>query len=77
MAGVVLKVIDTYTAEIEMIDSGDIIRVDQTHCETVLPVGAPPQTSAIGATRGPNGWWRGWFLVMWARPSPLAAASGW
>ena len=37
-AGVVLKVIDKYTGEIEMLDSGDVIRVDQAHCETVLPV---------------------------------------
>jgi len=51
VAGVVLKVIDTYTAEIEMVDSGDIIRVDQTHCETVLPVGAQRRTSANSSQR--------------------------
>ena len=38
--GVVVKVIDKYMAEIEMIDTGDVIRVDQAHCETVLPVRA-------------------------------------
>ena len=37
-AGVVLDVIDKYVAEIDMLDSGDVIRVDQANCETVLPV---------------------------------------
>jgi hypothetical protein len=36
--GVVVRVIDRYVGEVEMLDDGDVVRVDQTHCETVLPV---------------------------------------
>lgn len=35
--GKILKVIDTCIAEIEMLDSGDIVRVDQQELETVIP----------------------------------------
>ena len=35
--GVIKKLIDAYIAEIEMIGSGDIVRVDQAELETVLP----------------------------------------
>lgn len=35
--GRILKVIDTYVAEIEMLDSGDVVRVDQQELETVIP----------------------------------------
>jgi DNA/RNA-binding protein KIN17 len=36
--GVVLKVIDTYVAELRMLDSGVKVRVDQAELETVIPV---------------------------------------
>jgi len=36
--GVVKEVHNKYVGEIEMFDSGDTIKVDQTHCETVIPV---------------------------------------
>ena len=35
--GVIKKLIDAYIAEIEMIGTGDIVRVDQAELETVLP----------------------------------------
>jgi DNA/RNA-binding protein KIN17 len=35
--GTVLRVIDSYIAEIEMSGSGDIVRVDQAELETVIP----------------------------------------
>lgn len=38
LKGVIKQVHDTYLAEIEMLDSGDIIKIDQTFCETVIPV---------------------------------------
>lgn len=36
--GVVLKVIDTFVAELRMLDSGVKVRVDQAELETVIPV---------------------------------------
>jgi len=35
--GVVTEVIDRYGAKVKMIDSGDKLRLDQTHLETVIP----------------------------------------
>lgn len=35
--GVVKEVIDKYTAVVKMIDSGDKLKLDQTHLETVIP----------------------------------------
>ena len=35
--GEVLRVIDRYVAEISMLDSGDVVRVDQQELETVIP----------------------------------------
>ena len=35
--GTVLRVLDTYIAEIEVIGSGDVVRVDQAELETVVP----------------------------------------
>jgi DNA/RNA-binding protein KIN17 len=37
MQGVVEKVIDRYVGEISMLDSGDVLRVDQAQLETVIP----------------------------------------
>jgi len=38
MKGVVRQVHDKYVGEIEMLDSGDVIKIDQNFCETVIPV---------------------------------------
>ncbi|KAK2105524.1 hypothetical protein P7K49_015038 [Saguinus oedipus] len=35
--GIVKEVIDKYTAVVKMIDSGDRLKLDQTHLETVIP----------------------------------------
>jgi DNA/RNA-binding protein KIN17 len=35
--GVVLNVIDDYTGEIEMLDTKDVLRIDQSDLETVIP----------------------------------------
>jgi DNA/RNA-binding protein KIN17 len=35
--GVIINVHDDYVAEIEVVDSGDVIRLDQTFLETVIP----------------------------------------
>jgi len=53
--GKVLRVIDKYVGEIEMLESGDIIRVDQAQLETVIP---PPGGSVLvvnGVYRGCHG----------------------
>lgn len=33
--GIVVSVVDTYVAEVEMSDSGDVLRIDQAELETV------------------------------------------
>lgn len=35
--GVVLEVIDRYSGKIKLLDSGDKVKLDQAHCETVIP----------------------------------------
>jgi hypothetical protein len=35
--GVVEKVVDRFVGEVAMLDSGDVLRVDQAQLETVLP----------------------------------------
>ena len=35
--GKVLECKDCYTAVVEMLESGDIIKIDQAHLETVIP----------------------------------------
>jgi DNA/RNA-binding protein KIN17 len=42
LAGVIEEVINTYVAQIKMIESGDILRLDQTQLETVIPVSFIP-----------------------------------
>lgn len=37
MQGVVEKVLDRYVGEVCMLDSGDVLRVDQAQLETVIP----------------------------------------
>jgi len=50
--GVVKQVHDLYVGEIEMLDSGDTIKVDQNYCETVIP-------GIGGRVRIVNGGYRG------------------
>jgi len=50
--GVVKQVHDQYVGEIEMIESADIIKIDQTYCETVIP-------GVGGRVRIVNGGYRG------------------
>lgn len=35
--GVIMEVKDKYTAYVKMLDSGEKLKLDQTHLETVLP----------------------------------------
>ncbi|KNC77544.1 hypothetical protein SARC_09994, partial [Sphaeroforma arctica JP610] len=40
--GEIVRVIDSYIAEVEMLDSGDVLKLDQAHLETVIPkIGGP------------------------------------
>ena len=50
-----MAVIDRYVGELQMLDSGDILRVDQAELETVLP--APGGTVRVvgGPRRGDRG----------------------
>lgn len=50
--GVVVRMQDKYVGEIKMLDSGDVLRLDQEHCETVIP-------AVGGAVRFVNGPHRG------------------
>ena len=66
--GVVKELIDDYTAEVKMIDGGesknldgdftygyglgDVLRLDQVHCETVIPAIGKPMLIVNGAYRG-------------------------
>lgn len=36
--GVVLEVIDRYSGKIKLLDSGEKVKLDQAHCETVIPL---------------------------------------
>uniref|UniRef100_A0A2K6NRT9 DNA/RNA-binding protein KIN17 n=1 Tax=Rhinopithecus roxellana TaxID=61622 RepID=A0A2K6NRT9_RHIRO len=53
--GIVKEVIDKYTAVVKMIDSGDKLKLDQSHLETVIP--APGKTMLVlnGGYRGNEG----------------------
>jgi hypothetical protein len=53
--GVVDKVIGKYVGEICMLDSGDVIRIDQAELETVLPAPGNPVLVVNGAYRGTRG----------------------
>jgi hypothetical protein len=35
--GVVTRMVDKFVAEIDMVESGDVVRVDQAELETVIP----------------------------------------
>lgn len=55
MQGVVDKVIGKYVGEICMLDSGDVIRIDQAELETVLPSPGGRVLVVNGAYRGTKG----------------------
>ena len=50
--GVVVRLVDNYVGEIRMLDSGDILRLDQEHCETVIPNVGGKVLIVNGAYRG-------------------------
>ncbi|XP_059119494.1 DNA/RNA-binding protein KIN17 isoform X2 [Peromyscus eremicus] len=53
--GVVKEVIDRYTAVVKMIDSGDRLKLDQTHLETVIPAPGKRILVLNGGYRGNEG----------------------
>ena len=50
--GAVTRLIDRYVAEVTLVDSGDVIRVDQAQLETVLPAPGGMVRIVRGAHRG-------------------------
>uniref|UniRef100_A0A8C2R2I5 DNA/RNA-binding protein KIN17 n=1 Tax=Capra hircus TaxID=9925 RepID=A0A8C2R2I5_CAPHI len=53
--GIVKEVIDKYTAVVKMIDSGDKLKLDQTHLETVIPAPGKRILVLNGGYRGNEG----------------------
>ncbi|NXF93786.1 KIN17 protein, partial [Eubucco bourcierii] len=53
--GVVKEVLDKYTAVVKMIDSGDKLKLDQTHLETVIPAPGKKVMVLNGGYRGNEG----------------------
>uniref|UniRef100_A0A671FKU0 DNA/RNA-binding protein KIN17 n=1 Tax=Rhinolophus ferrumequinum TaxID=59479 RepID=A0A671FKU0_RHIFE len=53
--GIVKEVIDRYTAVVKMIDSGDKLKLDQTHLETVIPAPGKRILVLNGGYRGNEG----------------------
>lgn len=53
--GVVTAVIDGYIGEIEMLGSGDVVRVDQAELETVVPAPGGRVAVVAGPARGAKG----------------------
>ncbi|KAJ8788866.1 hypothetical protein J1605_005162 [Eschrichtius robustus] len=53
--GIVKEVIDNYTAVVKMIDSGDKLKLDQTHLETVIPAPGKRILVLNGGYRGNEG----------------------
>lgn len=49
------KVVDKYVGEISMLDSGDVVRVDQAELETVIPSAGGRVRVVNGAHRGNRG----------------------
>uniref|UniRef100_A0ACB8FLR9 Uncharacterized protein n=1 Tax=Sphaerodactylus townsendi TaxID=933632 RepID=A0ACB8FLR9_9SAUR len=49
---IVKEVIDKYTAVVRMIDSGDKLKLDQTHLETVIPAPGKKVLVLNGGYRG-------------------------
>jgi len=52
MKGVVEDVIDKYIAQIKMLDMGDILKLDQSQLETVIPPVGGKMKIVNGAYRG-------------------------
>lgn len=52
---VVKEVIDKYTAVVKVIDSGDKLKLDQTHLETVIPAPGKKVVVLNGGYRGNEG----------------------
>ena len=50
--GVVMDIVDKYSGVIRMLDSGDRIRVDEAHLETVIPALGKPVLILYGEHRG-------------------------
>jgi len=50
--GVVVDIVDKYSGVIRMLDSGDRIRVDEAHLETVIPALGKPVLVLCGEHRG-------------------------
>ena len=57
--GTVSALPSAYVAEIEMADSGDVLRVDQAQLETVLPAPGGPVQVLAGKHRGQRGVMKG------------------
>lgn len=55
MQGVVDKVVGKYVGEVAMLDSGDVIRIDQAELETVLPAPGGRVLVVNGSYRGTKG----------------------
>lgn len=55
MQGVVDKVIGKYVGEVSMLDSGDVIQIDQAELETVLPSPGGRVLVVNGPYRGTKG----------------------
>jgi DNA/RNA-binding protein KIN17 len=55
LQGVVEREIDKYVGEISMLDSGDVIRIDQAELETVLPSLGGRVLVVNGSYRGTKG----------------------
>ncbi|KAM5235048.1 DNA/RNA-binding protein KIN17 [Ctenodactylus gundi] len=53
--GIVKEVIDRYTAVVKMLDSGDKLKLDQTHLETVIPAPGKRILVLNGGYRGNEG----------------------
>ncbi len=49
---VVLRVLDRYAAEVEVLDGGDVFRLDQDKLETVIPQVGGPVLILNGVGRG-------------------------
>jgi len=50
--GVVVDIVDKYRAVVRMLDSGDRVRVDEAHLETVIPALGKPVLIVCGEHRG-------------------------
>lgn len=53
--GLVARVIDQYLGEVEMLSSGDVVRVDQAELETVIPSPGGAVLVLNGSCRGAQG----------------------